>query len=58
MNRPIPRRPLPRRKGRRLRAAGDAATLGGIVLFILFVVVSALLPLGLMAAGIHYLLTH
>lgn len=61
MNRPIPRRPLPR-KSRRLQAVGDAATLGGmllaIVFFILFWVAAAVMPLALMGAAIYWLVTH
>ncbi len=58
MNRPIPRRPLPKRKGRHLRGVGDIATIGGVVLIVAFWFVAAVMPLILMGAAAHWLITH
>lgn len=61
-SRPIPRRPLPRRKGHRLRAVGEAAAEGGMLLgllvFIVFCLAAAVMPFALMGAAIYWLVTH
>lgn len=56
LNRPMPRRP--KRKGRHLRTVGDVATVGGVLLVILFWIAVALVPTALMLTIIYYLLTH